>query len=68
MNRGWAAHLENSKFHLNDECITKLMQLYEKGKGKINKIYRVTVERLYDILKNIIIPNGWTQKNDFNRT
>ena len=62
MQRGWGCHPVNSKFKLNDKCITKLIELYDRGKIKSNKSYRVTVERVYDILRNEIIPNGWCQK------
>ena len=48
--------------NLSDECITKLIELYDNGKDKSNKSYRVTVERSYDILRNKIIPSNWTQK------
>ena len=44
LKRGWLAHPGNSKFKLNDECIINLIQLYEKGKCKNNKSYRVTTE------------------------
>ena len=60
LKRGWATYPGNSKFNLNDECITKLIQLYEKGKGKNNKSDRVMVERAYDILINEIISINWT--------
>ena len=62
LKRGWAAHPCNSKFNPNKVCIKKLIQLYNKGKRNSNKNYRVTTERAYDIVRNEIIPNGWTQK------
>ena len=68
LKREWASHPENSKFNFNDECIIKLLELYVKGKDDNNKMYRVTIERVCDILRNEIIPNNWTQKNNFKRT
>lgn len=38
LKRGQAAHPGNSKLKLNDECITKLIHLYEKGKDKSTKL------------------------------
>ena len=62
LKRGWASHSENPNFNLNDGCIVKLIELYDKGKGKNNKCYCVTTERAYDILRNAIIPKKRTQK------
>ena len=67
LKQGWAAHSgnykvdlsEDYKVDLSEECILKLIQLYEKGKGKI---YIVTTECAYDIVGNETIPNDWTQK------
>ena len=62
LQQEWGYHPSNSKFNLNDECITKLIDLYDGGQGKSNKSYIVTAERAYDILRNKIIPNKWCQK------
>ena len=44
LKRGWASHPENPNFKLNDGCIVKLIELYDKGNIKMNKSYRVRTE------------------------
>ena len=58
LQRGWGCRPGNSTFNLNDECITKLIELHDRGKGKSNNSHRVTAERAYDILRNENIPNN----------
>ena len=44
LKRRQASCPRNSKFNSNDECIVKLIELYDKGKIKMNKSYRVRTE------------------------
>ena len=60
LKRRWNVHPVKYTFNFNDECIIKLIQRYDKGKGGSNKSCRVTVERRCDLLRNKIIPNDWT--------
>lgn len=41
-SRSWAKNPGNTKFNLNVICIKKLEELFERGKGKTIKSYRVT--------------------------
>ena len=62
LEQGWATRSgnykvdlrEDYKADLSEECILKLIQLYEKGKGNF---FIVTIECAYDIVGNEIIPN-----------
>ena len=42
--------------------LKKLVELFERGKGKKNKSYRVTTEKGYDITRNDIIYNDRSQQ------